>query len=303
MDEGTVDVEFGGVTVAVPEGGYYDRFRMNPDLDEVAQDPAAGNVDFFRRFPKHQADSPAGVIWSPNFFYRMKSVQLLFLAPVARLRAALPAPLAPLRVSPLHGLVALTFFSYEVCDNDPYREVAIAVVIRRPWGRGPHLWELVQSIRHRAYVAHLLALPVTTEIARVRGVHGYHLPKWRAGIDLTLDGQVRAIISALGGKPDLTLSAPLPAFAEVPSQSRLGSNTMIHPVDGVWSRSVAQTNTLTFAQRLFPRDVTLSRLGGPMTDLLGGLGAGTILRLDVVRDAQLVLNMPVPLASLAPFLR
>ncbi len=27
-------------------------FRMNPDLDEVAKDPAAGNIDFFRSIPK-----------------------------------------------------------------------------------------------------------------------------------------------------------------------------------------------------------------------------------------------------------
>ena len=31
-----------------------------------------------------------------------------------------------------------------------------------------------------------------------------------------------------------------------------------------------------------------------MTDLLNGLGASRLLRFDVVRDAQLVLNMPVP---------
>lgn len=46
------EVEFGQQKVKVPKGGYYDRFRMNPDLDEVAQDPAVGNIDFFRHIPK-----------------------------------------------------------------------------------------------------------------------------------------------------------------------------------------------------------------------------------------------------------
>lgn len=40
---------------------------------------------------------------------------------------------------------------------------------------------------------------------------------------------------------------------------------------------------------------TLTCHGGPMSDLLNGLGVSTVLRLDVVRDAQLVLAMPVPL--------
>lgn len=52
MRTGTTPVELGSSTVDVPAGGYYDRFRMNPDLDGIARDPAAGNVDFFRRIPK-----------------------------------------------------------------------------------------------------------------------------------------------------------------------------------------------------------------------------------------------------------
>jgi hypothetical protein len=196
---------------------------------------------------------------------------------------------------PGRGLVALTFFSYSVCDNDPYNEVSIAVVIRRPGASGSHLRELIGDVRRRSFFAHVLALPVTTEIARVRGVYGYQLPKWLTGIDVTIGSDVRAGIDAPGGRPDLTLRAPLPVFTDVPSQSRMGSNTMIHQVDGQWNQTVVQSNTLSFAQRLFPKDVELSRHGGPMTDLLDGLGASTMLRLDVIRDAQLVLNMPTPL--------
>lgn len=295
MVETVTEVEFAGQRVAVPTGGYYDRFRSNPDLDQVARDPAAGNIDFFRRIPKQQVPSRIGPTWAPNFYYRSSSVQLLMLAPIDRLRAALPVPLEPLSPLPGRGLVALTFFSYSVCDNDPYDEVSIAVVIRQPGARGPHALELLGAMRRRSFFAHVLALPVTTEIARVRGVYGYQLPKWLTGIEVTVGTDVRASIAAGDGTPDLTLRAPLPAFHDVPSQSRLGTNTMIHQVDGQWHRTVVQSNTLSYAQRLFPRDVELSRQGGPMTELLDGLGASTMLRLDVVRDAQLVLNMPTPL--------
>lgn len=295
MVEQFVDVEFGGQKVRVPKGGYYDRFRSNPDLDVVARDPAAGNIDLFRRIPKQKVSSRVGPVWAPNFYYRSSSVQLLMIAPVDRLAAALPAPLEPLRPLPGKGLVALTFFSYAVCDNDPYYEVSIAVVVRRPGAKGSHVGQLLGDIRRRNFFAHVLALPVTTEIARTRGVQGYQLPKWLTPISVEIGGEVKASIAATDGSPDLVLRAPAPTFRDVPSQSRLGANTMIHQVDGQWNQTVVQSNTLSYSQEPFPKGVTLSRNGGPMSDLLNGLGASSMLRLDVVRDAQLVLNMPTPL--------
>ncbi|GAB3380158.1 acetoacetate decarboxylase family protein [Lysobacter fragariae] len=298
VEQGFTEVEFGGHKVLVPSGGYYDRFRMNPDLDEVARDPAAGNIDFFRRIPKSLVATRVGPAWSPNFYYRTSSVQLLFLAPLACLRAALPMPLEPLRPLPGHGLVALTFFSYRVCDNDPYNEVSIAVVIRRPGTRGSHALELARTLRRRAYVAHVLALPVDTEIARVRGVHGYQLPKWLADIELEIGSKVRAQIRSRGGAPDLSLEATPPKVCTVAPQSRLGATTMVHLIDGTWHQTTVQSNTLAFAQQMLPKDVILSRHGGPMSQLLDGLGASTLVRMDVVKDAQLVLNMPRPLKAL-----
>ncbi|PCE24741.1 acetoacetate decarboxylase family protein [Burkholderia ubonensis] len=297
MDRRFAQVEFGPHKVDVPEGGYYDRFRMNPNLDEVARDPAAGNIDFFRRIPKRLVASRVGPTWAPNFYYRSSNIQLLFLAPLERLRAMLPAPLEPLRALPGYGLVALTFFSYAVCDNDPYDEVSVAVVIRRPGARGSHALELIDSMRRRSFVAHVLALPVTTEIARVRGVHGYQLPKWLADIDVNIGADASARIAGPGGRPDLSLSAPLPALNTVAPQSRMGTTTMINLIDGEWHQTSVQTNTLSFAQRLLPRDVRLVRHGGPLSQLLDGLGASTMLRLDVVKDAQLVLNLPTPLKA------
>lgn len=297
MAEESTEVEFAGQKILVPKGGYYDRFRSNPDLDEVARDPAAGNVDWFRRIPKQRVESRVGPVWAPNFYYRSSSVQLLMAAPISRLRSMLPPPLKPLRGYPGHGLVALTFFSYAVCDNDPYDELSVAIVVPTPGSRLPHAAELARQARRRAFHAHVLALPVTTEIARVRGVFGYQLPKWLTGIDVSLDGAVRAAIANTDGSQDVTLAAPLPRFTDVPSQSRMGSNTMVHRVDGRWHTTTVQSNTLSYGQKAFPRGVKLVRHGGPVSDLLNGLGAAKVLRLDVVRDAQLVLNMPVTLSA------
>jgi len=287
------EVEFGQQKVKVPKGGYYDRFRMNPDLDEVAQDPAVGNIDFFRHIPKKIVESRVGPVWAPNFYYRSANVQLLMLAPIKQIKAKLPAALIPLQPFPGYGLVAVTFFSYSVCDNDPYNEVSIAIVVRKPNARGPHIAELMKSIRQRHFYAHVLALPVDTEIARVRGVYGYQLPKWLTQIDVDINSkQVQANIADLNGKLDLSLKTPVPTLKHVDSETHINKATMLHVVDGKWHQTEVESNILSFAQKLFPKNVQLQKHDGPLTKLLNELGASKILRLDVVEDAQVVLNLP-----------
>jgi hypothetical protein len=220
------------------------------------------------------------------------------LAPIKKLRAMLPGQLEPLRALPGYGLVALTFFSYAVCDNDPYNEVSVAVVIRRPGARGTHVLELLDSMQRQSFFAHVLALPVDTEIARVRGVYGYQLPKWLTKIDVSITQTVTASIFSTDGKPDVTLTGPLPAMRRVPSQSQISSNTTIGLVDGEWRQTVFQTNPLEMSRIMLPRDFKIARDGGPITQLLDGLGAGKILRLNVIKEAQMVLHLPRPLQAL-----
>lgn len=72
---------------------------------------------------------------------------------------------------------------------------------------------------------------------------------------------------------------------------------MVHVIDGEWHQTSVQTNALSFAQRVLPRNVKLVRSGGPLSQLLDGLGVSTIVRFDVVKDAQVVLNLPVRLRA------
>ena len=299
MNAPTTQVQFGTQTVAVPTGGYYDRYRMNPDLDEVARDPAAGDIDFFRRIPKRIVESRIGPTWAPNFYYRTSNAQLLFLAPLERVTAMLPEPLEPLSPIPGRGLVAFNLFSYDVCDNDPYDEASISIVVRRPGIKGSHIGELLHSMRRRSFHAHVLALPVTTDIARARGIEGYQLPKWRTNINLSIGDQLSAQIAGPDGTTDIGLRAPLPRLIRSEPQSHMETKTMVHMIDGAWHQTRVQSNTLIHGRQALPKDVELTRNGGPMSDLLDGLGISTLLRMDVVKDAQLVLNMPERLPNLA----
>ncbi|OUY06851.1 acetoacetate decarboxylase family protein [Acinetobacter populi] len=290
------EVEFGQQKVKVPKDGYYDRFRMNPDLDEVAKDPKAGNIDFFRKIPKKLVESRVGPVWAPNFYYRSGNVQVLMLAPLKKLKKKLPAPLEPLQAFPGYGLVALTFFTYSVCDNDPYNEASIAIVVRKPNSHLPQALEFVNSIRQRHFYAHVLALPVDTEIARVRGVYGYQLPKWLTEINVDINSkEVNANLIDTKGSMDLSLSTPTPSLHQVKSESRISQATMLHLVDNTWHQTLVQSNILSFAQKLLPRKVKLVRHGGPLSQLLDELSASKIIRLDVIQDAQVVLNLPKPL--------
>lgn len=293
------EVEFGDQKVKVPKNGYYDRFRMNPDLDEVAKDPAVGNINFFRKIPKKIVDSRVGKVWAPNFYYRTSNVQVLMLAPLKQLKKRLPAPLEPLHAFPGYGLVALTFFNYAVCDNDPYNEVSVAIVLRKPNAHGPHALELINSIRQRHFYAHVLALPVDTEIARVRGVYAYQLPMWLTEINVDINpATVNADLKDTNNKLDISLHTPTPPLHPIKSESRMNQATMLHQIDGVWHQTLVQSNPLSFAQKLFPKKVKLIRHGGPVSQLLDELKASTILRLDVVEDAQVVLNLPTVLKNI-----
>jgi hypothetical protein len=218
------------------------------------------------------------------------------LAPIKHIKAKLPAALTPLQPFPGYGLVAVTFFTYSVCDNDPYNEVSIAIVVRKPNARGPHIAELMKSIRQRHFHAHVLALPVDTEIARVRGIYGYQLPKWLTKINVNINSkEVQANITDLNGKLDLSLKTAVPTLKYVDSETHINKATMLHVVDGTWHQTEVQSNILSFAQKLFPKNVQLEKNEGPLTRLLNELGASRILRLDVVEDAQVVLNLPTPL--------
>ena len=53
--------------------------------------------------------------------------------------------------------------------------------------------------------------------------------------------------------------------------------------------------TFFLLRKSFSKESTICENGGPLTKLLNELGASKILRLDVIQDAQAVLNLPTPL--------
>ncbi|MGW5701635.1 acetoacetate decarboxylase family protein [Amycolatopsis japonica] len=296
LTDRTVEVDLGGRLVTVPEGGLYDRFRMNTDLDEVARDPRVGSVDFFRRMPKTRVDSRIGPTLTPNFYYRISTTRLTMLAPTKAIRGRLPQELDPLEVAPGLGIVSVMAFRYDVCDIDFYTEAAVGIAVKPArHSRGLGLLDLVTGLKNDSLHSYVLSLPVNTEIAQVRGHDGYGFPKWVTRLDVDIDTEcTSARVANDQGGLDLALSAPTPKQTARPTGEHVSTLTSYTTIDGAWHATTSQINMLSAGTTRFPRGLDL-RLGeGRMSQDLRSLKPIRTIQLDVTTEGQLALHMPVP---------
>ncbi|MEU6458975.1 acetoacetate decarboxylase family protein [Streptomyces sp. NPDC047065] len=290
-----VEVDLGGRTVTVPRGGLYDRYRMDTDLDEVARDPRVSGVDFFRQLPKTRVDSAIGPTLTPNFYYRVSTARLTMPASSRAIRSRLPKELAPLEVAPGLGLVSVMFFRYDVCDIDFYTEAAVGIAVKPARHGGLGLFDLVAGLKNEHLDSYVLALPVSTHIAQVRGHDGYGFPKWVTALDVDIDeDRTTARVANDTGGTDLSLSAATPAQTAHPSGARVASLTSYTTIDDAWHSTLSQTHVLSAGTARLPRDLTLRVGQGRMADELRSLKPRRTVRFDVMTEGQLALHMPVP---------
>lgn len=293
--EQTVEVELGGRAIEVPKDGLYDRYRMNTDLDEAARDPRVGSVDFFRRLPKTEVQSRIGPTLTPNFYYRISNARLTMLARSRAIRSRLPEELAPLEVAPGIGVVSVMFFRYDVCDIDFYTEAAVGVAVRPARHGRLGFVDLLAALDDDHIHSYVLSLPVSTEIAQVRGHDGYGFPKWVTDLDVDIDAaRTTAHVTNDDGGVDLALSVATPRQKAYRTGEHVSTLTSYTSIDGAWHSTLSQTNTLSAGTALFPRGLDLKVGQGRMADDLRSLEPITTVRLDVMTEGQLALHMPVP---------
>ncbi|PVC86121.1 acetoacetate decarboxylase [Streptomyces sp. CS014] len=278
-----------------PKGGLYDRYRMNPDLDAIARDPRVSGVDFFRQLPKTKVDSPIGPTLTPNFSYTVSTARLTMLAPSRAIRARLPEELAPLELVPGLGLVSVMFFRYEVCDIDFYTEAAVGIAVKPARHGKLGFFDLVTGLKNEHLDSYVLSLPVSSEIARVRGHDGYGFPKWVTGLDVDInDRRTTARVANDADGVDLAFSAATPPQKAYVSGERVGSLTSYTKINGGWHSTLNQTNVLNAGTTRGTRDVTLQLGEGRMSDDLRSLKPKRTIQFDVMTEGQAALHMPVP---------
>lgn len=294
-DDATVKVDLRCREVSVPRGGLYDRYRMAPDLDAIARDPRVSGVDFFRRLPKIKVDSPIGPTLTPNFSYKVSTARLTMLAPSRAIRARLPEELAPLELTPGLGLISVMFFRYEVCDIDFYTEAAVGIAVKPARHGKLGFFDLVSGLKNERLDSYALSLPVSTEIAQVRGHDGYGFPKWVTGLGVGIDHhRTTARVANDAGGIDLALSAATPKQTAYPSGERVSSLTSYTSIAGAWHSTLSQTNVLNAGTTRGRSGIGLQVGEGRMADDLRSLRPKRTVQFDVMTEGQLALHMPVP---------
>lgn len=292
-------IDIAGHEVPVVKGGLYDRYRSNPPLSVIASEAPDVDLSWFKELKKERVDI-GFESYSPNFYYKNSRVTAIFTADLDKLLELIPAKVLekvqPLQVWPGRGLIALTAYSYHYCDNDSYNEIGLSVITNRPGGSNFGPLTLMSQSMSNDFWGYVLKLPVNTELAKVRGVVGYNLPKWLTGIDYreTDNSVVVEILDSETGKVDVTLETR--KLSDLSSTASLVTNSFTN-VDqrGQLTTGHAISRQLNHASSTSSDAVNLTLSEGSLSTFIKSLKLGKMVKYEYVPEFQSALYSPKPL--------
>ncbi|WP_069864981.1 acetoacetate decarboxylase family protein [Pseudomonas citronellolis] len=295
-------INIAGHEVPVVKGGLYDRYRSNPPLSVIAAEAPDVDLGWFKGLTKTKVDI-GFESYSPNFYYKNSRVTAVYTADIDKLRELIPAKVLekvqPLQVWPGRGLVAFTAYSYHYCDNDSYNEVALSIITNKPGRSNLGPLTLVGQSLSKDYWGYVLKLPVNTELARVRGVVGYNLPKWLTGIDVTEDAHkvTYDIVDSRTGKVDVVFQAA--KLAELSQKDELVTNSFTNTDrNGELTYGYAVSRQLSHASSSDGDSARLILGDGELSSYIKSLKLGKMLKYEYVPQFQSALYAPKPLGAL-----
>lgn len=298
----TATVDIAGHAVPVVAGGLYDRYRSNPPLSVIAAEAPDLDLSWFRGLQKTRVDM-GFESYSPNFYYRNSRVTAVFTADLDRLRELTPAKVLeqvqPLQVWPGRGLVAFTAYAYQHCDNDSYNEIALSIVTNKPGNANLGPISLVGQSLSKDFWGYVLKLPVNTELARVRGVVGYNLPKWLTAIDFRETDKTLVVEIADSETGKLDVAFEVEKLAELSNDPELVTSSFTNiGHDGELAYGYAVSRQLRHASSTQAESVSLRLGDGSLSRYIESLKLGKMIRYDYVPDFQSALYAPEPLAQI-----
>ncbi|UCP00600.1 acetoacetate decarboxylase (ADC) [Metapseudomonas lalkuanensis] len=301
-EAGFTMIDIAGHEVPVAAGGLYDRFRSNPPLSAIESEAPGVDLSWFRGLKKTKVDI-GFESYSPNFYYKNNRITAVFTADLERLRALIPAEVLdkvqPLQVWPGRGLVALTAYAYEYCDNDSYNEIALSIVTNEPGSSNLGPISLVGQSMSKDFWGYVLKLPVNTELARVRGVVGYNLPKWLTGIDRR-DNDTSVIFEIVDhetGKVDVVFEGR--KLGDTSDEVELVTNGFTNVGhDGALTYGYAVSRQLSHATSMSADSVNLTLNEGSLATFMKSLKLGRMVKYEYVPQFQSALYAPEPLKSI-----
>jgi len=298
----TNTIDIAGHQVPVVKGGLYDRYRSNPPLSVIAAELPGVDLSWFKGLEKHKVDI-GFESYSPNFYYQNSRVTAVYTADLDALRALMPpevlATVHPLQIWPGRGLIAFTAYTYEHCDNDAYNEVAVSIITNKPGKANLGPFTLIGQSMFGDFWGYVLKLPVNTELARVRGVVGYNLPKWLTGIDRKEEAQtvIYEITDSQTGKVDVSFKAKkldnLSRDVDIVTSS---FTNLDH--QGQLAYGYAVSRQLSHGSSRDADSATLTLGDGSLSNYLRALKLGKMMKYEYVPEFQSALYAPKPLTHL-----
>ncbi|RQO59399.1 acetoacetate decarboxylase (ADC) [Variovorax sp. KBW07] len=281
------------------KGGLYDRYRSNPPLSVVEAEAPDVDMSWFKQLQKERVDI-GFESYSPNFYYKNSRVTAIFTADLDQLKSLMPAEVLaqvqPLQVWPGRGLVALTAYSYRYCDNDSYNEIGLSVVTSKPGSSSFGPFTLLGQSVSNDFWGYVLKLPVNTELARVRGVVGYNLPKWLTDIryEETGNSVVVEIFDAQTRQLDVTLETR--KLDELSGKESMVRNSFTN-IDqkGRLTTGYAVSRQLSHASSTSADSVRLGLTEGSLSTYIKALKLGKLVKYEYVPEFQSALYSPKPL--------
>lgn len=291
-----------GREVSVAAGGLYDRYESNPPLSVIAAEAPNIDLSWFKELKKAKVDM-GFESYSPNFYYKNNRVTAVFTADIDRLRALMPAKVLeevqPLQVWPGRGLVAFTAYAYEYCDNDSYNEIALSIVTNKPGNSNLGPVTLIGQSMSKDFWGYVLKLPVNTELAEVRGVVGYNLPKWLTDINFreTDKSVVFEIIDKETGKVDVTFEGE--KLGDLSDEIDMVSNSFTNiGHDGELAYGYAISRQQSHASSSSEESVKLTLSDGSLSAYIESLKLGKMMKYEYVPEFQSALYAPEPLQAM-----
>lgn len=289
-------INIAGHTVPVVAEGLYDRFRSNPPLDVINEESPDIDLSWFRTLKKKRVDIGFDS-YSPNFYYENSRVSIIFTADIERLRELMPEAVLdqvqPISVWPGRGLIALTAYSYQYCDNDSYKEITISIVTTKPRSLNLGPISLARETMSKDYWGYVLKLPVDTELARVRGLVGYNLPKWLTEINYkeTDSSIVVEIADVKTGAVDVSLTTN--KLDDISTDVGFVKNNFINlDHQGQLSTGYSVSRQLAHASSFSSDDVNLRLGDGSLSTFIKSLNLGRVIKYEYIPSFQSALYAP-----------
>ncbi len=295
-------IDVGDHKVPVKAGGLYDRFRSNPPLSVVALEAPDVNLGWFKDIKKEKVDI-GFESYSPNFYYKNRKITAVYTASLDRLRELMSKQVLkevqPLQVWPGRGVVALTAYAYDYCDNDSYNEISLSVVTNKPGKSSFGPFTLMSQSSSGDFWGYVLKLPVNTELARVRGVVGYNLPKWLTRIELndTENSYIFTITDSESSKVDFVFEGKKPSDVSRDVTMVRNSFTNIDK-SGRLTYGYAVSRQLAHATSTNSELVSLRLGDGSFSTFIKSLKLGKMMKYEYVPEFQSALYAPKPLNNL-----